>query len=93
MSVDLSVEEEREVKLDDEKLLDMLASKHRIKDDGKIIHIAIIDYLTRYNTFKKIEKFVKSWQAPQETISVADPIFYGDRFQKFMLTKVLADKI
>jgi len=66
--------------MSDTQLLDLLASKHRFQDDAKIIHVAIIDYLTRYTTFKRIEKHVKSLQAPVETVSVADPTFYGDRF-------------
>ena len=91
-SVDLSDEEDKEEELTDEQLLDVLASKHRFNDDAKIIHVAIIDYLTRYGCKKAIEKHAKGLQAPVETVYVADPTFYGDRFQKFMLDKVLADK-
>ena len=92
-SVDLSEEEDKEENLTDEQLLDILAAKHRFNDDAKIIHVAIIDYLTRYGCLKAVEKHVKSYQAPEgiTTVSVADPLFYGDRFQRFMLENVLAD--
>ena len=92
-SVDLSEEEAKEEELTDEQLLDVLASKHRFNDDAKIIHVAIIDYLTRYGCMKVLEKHGRGLQAPIETVSVADPTFYGDRFQKFMLEKVLGDNV
>mmetsp|Transcript_31548 Transcript_31548/g.39251 ORF Transcript_31548/g.39251 Transcript_31548/m.39251 type:complete len:98 (+) Transcript_31548:2833-3126(+) len=92
-SVDLSEEEQKDADLTNEELLDMLAGRHRFNDDAKIIHVAIIDYLTRYTCLKVVEKHAKGLQAPIETVSVADPNFYGDRFQNFMLQKVLQDEI
>ena len=58
-SVDLSEEEDKEDNLTDEQLLDILAAKHRFNDDAKIIHVAIIDYLTRYGCMKVVEKHAK----------------------------------
>ena len=54
-----------------------------------MFHIGIIDYLTNYTTFKKLEKFGKSLIAAPETISVAHPEFYGDRFKNFMTKEVI----
>lgn len=51
ISVNLSDEDD----MTDEELIEMLAGKHRFQDDGKIIHVAIIDYLTRYTCIKRIE--------------------------------------
>ena len=58
-SVNLSEEDEQHDKKSNKELLDLLAGKHRFKDDAKIIHIAIIDYLTRYTPLKKLEKHFK----------------------------------
>ena len=70
--------------------MDMLASKHRFKDDGKIFHIGIIDYLQEYNTLKKIERNTKVVleRTTFEAISVAEPTFYGTRFVNFMEKEV-----
>ena len=59
-SVDLSDEDLQEQELTNTQLLDLLAGKHRFQDDAKIIHVAIIDYLTRYTRFKQFEKHAKS---------------------------------
>ena len=66
--------------------MDMLAGKHRFKDDRKILHIGIIDYLQGYNCAKKVERVSKTlmYRTTNEAISVADPIFYGNRFVNFM---------
>ena len=45
-SINLSEISKREKELTDEELLDMLVAKHRFQDHGKIVHIAIIDFLT-----------------------------------------------
>ena len=66
--------------MSDEELFEMLACKHRFQDIGKVIHIGIIDYLTSYTCLKKVEKWGKSFIADEATISVADPISYGERF-------------
>lgn len=50
--------------------------------------MAIIDYLTAYTTFKRIEKTAKGLVADKATVSVAHPDFYGDRFREFMINKV-----
>ena len=91
MSVDLSEMEAKEEKLSHEELFEELAAKHRFQDKGKILHIAIIDYLTNFTCFKKVEKRAKSLQGPVETISVAHPNFYGDRFQQFMIVNVFEE--
>jgi hypothetical protein len=72
----------------DEEKFELLADKHRISDSGKIVHIGIIDYLTRYTNAKKVERFCRSLQAPADEISVAPPDFYGKRFQTFMRNNV-----
>ena len=59
---------------------------------GKILHIAIIDYLTGFGCIKAAELKVKSITAEPKTISVQHPTFYGDRFLDFMLKNVLGNK-
>ena len=68
----------------------MLAGKHRFKDDGKIFHIGIIDYLQEYNTFKSFERCSKIiyYKTTEEAISVATPAVYGNRFINFMEREV-----
>ena len=84
-SVNLSAEEDDEAedteeKTEDDDLFEILAGKHRFQDCGKILHIGIIDYLTQYNFAKKVERWGKTLNAEQSTVSVAPPEFYGDRF-------------
>ena len=67
----------------------MLANKHRFQDMGKIVHIGIIDYLNGYTCRKKIEKLVKSKKTDPATLSVADPVFYSERFQTWITNNVL----
>ena len=40
----------------EERYLEILASKHKFEDDGKIFHLSIIDYLQSYNYKKKLER-------------------------------------
>ncbi len=77
----------------DDELIEMLVDKHRFQDDGKILHVAIIDYLTRYTNIKKVEKYGKALLHPIETISVQHPDFYGDRFQKYMTNRVFGSQV
>lgn len=77
----------------DDELIEMLAGKHRFQDDGKILHVAIIDYLTRYTNLKKVEKYGKALLHPIETVSVQHPDFYGDRFQKYMTNRVFGSQV
>ena len=44
-SVDLSALSDQIKQVSDEELLEIMAGKHRYEDDGKIFHIAILDYL------------------------------------------------
>lgn len=55
-----------------------------------LLYFGIIDFLQRYNTRKKIEKFWKT-ALHGNTVSVADPKFYADRFVNFMKT-IFIDK-
>ena len=93
MSMDLNTLDEIDQNLTDEDLFEMLASKHRFQDVGKILHIGIIDYLTCFTCIKKGELKVKSFTAEPKTISVQHPKFYGDRFLDFMTKNVLGDNI
>ena len=70
--------------------MEMLAGKHRFKDDGKIFHIGIIDYLQEYNTAKSFERCSKIlyYRVNEEAISVAKPDVYGNRFIRFMEEEV-----
>jgi len=90
-SVCLTDESLEDKALTDDELLDILVSKHRFQDHGKVIHVAIIDFLTQFTTFKKLELCAKSFQAPRKTLSVAHPTFYGDRFEKWMRKNVFGD--
>ena len=58
-SVDLSEISNELRNVTDEELLEIMASKHRYEDDGKIFHIAIIDYLQDWNCSKKAETMFK----------------------------------
>ena len=93
LSIDLSEEENKNQHLSDIEKFDMLAAKHRFQDVGKILHVSIIDFLTSYTCVKRVELAGKSLTAPAETVSVAHPNFYGDRFKDFIIKRVLADKI
>ena len=62
-SVDLSELDKLEASLTEEQIFEMLASKHRFQDVGKILHIGIIDYLTSFGCFKAGELKVKSLTA------------------------------
>lgn len=55
-----------------------------------LLYFGIIDFLQKYNTRKKIEKFWKT-TLHGNTVSVADPKFYADRFVNFMKT-IFIDK-
>ena len=77
----------------DQDLIEMLAGKHRLQDDGKILHVAIIDYLTRYTYIKRVEKWGKAIMHPIDTVSVQHPDFYGDRFSNFMTRRVFGNLI
>jgi hypothetical protein len=74
----------------DEEVMNMLASKHRFNDKGKVFHIAIIDYLQSWNCNKKGETFAKNviLGNKKEDISSMPPIPYGDRFLSFMKKEV-----
>jgi len=76
--------------LDDDEIMDMLASKHRFQDDGKILHIAIIDYLQNWNLSKKGETCAKTLLLGQrkDAVSSMPPIPYGERFLRFMHAEV-----
>ena len=62
------------------------SGNHRYEDEGKIYHMAIIDYLQDYNYLKRAERFCVPLmtKAQKHTISVAKPAFYGDRFYQFL---------
>ena len=60
-SVDLSALSDQVKQVSDEELLEIMASKHRFEDDGKIFHIAILDYLQDWNCEKKGETQFKPW--------------------------------
>ena len=93
LSVDLSAMDHAETLLGDAELFEILAGKHRFQDVGKILHVGIIDYLTRFTCMKKAELKVKSCTAVPQTISVQHPTFYGDRFMDFMTNYVLKNSI
>lgn len=56
LSVDLSALSDELEKIPEEQFLDILASRHRFQDEGKIFHMSIIDYLQSYNCKKKLER-------------------------------------
>ena len=85
-SIDLSAKSREVREITDERLLEIMAEKHLYRDDGKIFHIAIIDYLQEYNCKKKAEKWIMPIirQVDVKTISVAKPNSYAFRFLTFM---------
>lgn len=74
----------------DEDVMEHLASKHRFKDNSKVFHMAIIDYLQDWNANKKMELIAKSeiLRNEPEIISAMHPTPYGDRFLSFMKKEV-----
>ena len=60
---------------------------HYSKNKKFVYFIGIIDYLTKYSRIKKLET---SWRtflhySDRNLISAVNPVFYADRFNKFML--------
>lgn len=51
---------------------------------GKIYFAGIIDILIQYNYRKQFETKFKSFKHDKEKLSAVDPVFYADRFCKFM---------
>lgn len=49
-----------------------------------IYYMAVIDCLTNYSTFKKLETFFRSMKHRRSTISAIPPREYGHRFYSFM---------
>jgi len=49
-----------------------------------IYYLGVIDILTPYTTFKKLEHFWKGLSADRHKISPVPPTEYGDRFFSFM---------
>jgi hypothetical protein len=51
-----------------------------------IYHVAIIDYLTTFNTAKKLESNFKIYfmRKDEKLISAVEPVFYASRFLEFM---------
>lgn len=46
--------------------------------------MGVIDCLTNYSTFKKLETFFRSLKHKRESISAVPPEEYGSRFLKFI---------
>lgn len=59
-------------------------------DPGKIYFIGIIDILQKYDARKRFEQFFKSLRYDMDSISVAEPHLYAQRFVDF-LSKVFVD--
>lgn len=59
-----------------------------------IYHISIIDYLTQFNTSKKIESFFKVTvkNNNEYLVSAVNPDLYGHRFEKFMQEEVIINE-
>ena len=70
----------------DEEFAKLRAGNHRYEDEGKIFHMAVIDYLQEFNCLKCCERSLVPMisGADQATISVAKPHFYGSRFFSFL---------
>lgn len=54
------------------------------EDMEMVYYIGIIDCLTNYNTFKKLETFFRTLRHRREAISAVPPHEYGSRFLKFI---------
>jgi len=72
--------------ISEEDFVQLRKGNHRYEDHGKVFHMAIIDYLQKYNCLKQCERCcLPLWtKATQETVSVAKPLFYGERFYHFL---------
>ena len=89
-SYDLDELSEFQKDITDEEVCEIVASRHRFKDDKKVFHIAIIDYLQSWNCNKKGETFTKNviLRNKKEDISSMPPVPYGERFMSFMKKEV-----
>ena len=59
-SYDLDELSQQAKEVTDDDVCEMLASRHRFRDKGKVFHIAIIDYLQNWTCNKKAETFLKT---------------------------------
>ena len=71
-------------------------NRHRFRSTcGRYIyHIAIIDYLTEFNFFKRAESFwkVTCRNRKEWLVSAVHPGIYGDRFKWFMKKEVIINE-
>ncbi|KAG7829556.1 hypothetical protein KL920_002415 [Ogataea angusta] len=51
-----------------------------------VYYMGVIDCLTNYSTFKKLETFFRTLNHRRETISAVPPVEYGQRFLRFIET-------
>lgn len=59
-----------------------------------VYHIAVIDFLTRFNLAKRMESFYKVTikNNKPENVSCVEPIRYAKRFTKFILRQVIVNE-
>ncbi|VEU23400.1 DEKNAAC104619 [Brettanomyces naardenensis] len=57
-----------------------------------IYYMAIIDCLTNYSTFKRLETFFRSFKHKRNTISAVPPFEYGKRFYDFVVAAMTPSK-
>lgn len=60
------------------------------EDMEMVYYIGIIDCLTNYNTFKRLETFFRTLRHKREVISAVPPNEYGSRFLKFITANIRA---
>jgi 1-phosphatidylinositol-4-phosphate 5-kinase len=58
---------------------------------SEIYYLGIIDILTPYSLYKRLEHAFKSLILPRDTISAVNPSVYARRFLKFMNRHILRD--
>jgi 1-phosphatidylinositol-4-phosphate 5-kinase len=53
-----------------------------------IYYLGIIDILTPYTLYKRVEHLAKSFKYDGDTISAVDPVLYASRFLRFMSSSI-----
>ena len=70
--------------------------RHRFRSScgNYVYHIAIIDYLTKFNFSKQLESFYKVQvkNRKKEKVSCVEPDLYGQRFKKFINKEVIINE-
>lgn len=65
---------------------------HFSRDEKYLYFVGIIDYLTKFTSYKQIENKLKTLMnySKRETISAVNPVLYADRYAKFIIRELFS---